>query len=387
MILAAASSVGAPLAPPLELSAAFNPVPVHVQLRELAAFAESEDALLIQDAYGQGEWLQSFEAEIAAALGKEKALFFPTGVAAQNAALCVHADLPAARSADFTTPRPSFMTHPTSHLLLYEEDAYRALLGMTALRVGAAERPLVAADVEPELRKLRAVGQAPACVLVEVPFRELGCAASPWDELVGLRRLCDEYDVPLHMDGARLLEVAPFYAPHSLQEICALFDSVYLSFYKGLGAMTGAMLLGSDAFVGAAVPWRRRLGANPYTSLPYALSCRAAWRKNAGNFEARWHKLRRIAAALAARHAGLVSFEPAEPTCAQCICRLAGDSEALERARDAAAAQTGAKVFRKLRSGDGGEPFFEWTLGPNNLDVDDDVFLEAWAAFAAALES
>ena len=84
---------------------------------------------------------------------------------------------------------------------------------------------------------------------------------------------------------------------------------------------------------------------------------------------------------------GLVTFEPAEPTCAQCICRLAGDSEALERARDAAAAQTGAKVFRKLRSGDGGTQFFEWTLGPNNLDVDDDVFLEAWAAFAAALES
>ena len=65
-----------------------------------------------------------------------------------------------------------------------------------------------------------------------------------------------------------------------------------------------------------------------------------------------------------ARHGGLVTFEPAEPTCAQCICRLAGDSEALERARDAAAAQTGAKVFRKLRSGDGGGQFFEWTLGP-----------------------
>ena len=54
MILASLS-VGAPLAPPLELSAAFNPRPVHVQLRELAAFAESEDELLIQDAYGQGE--------------------------------------------------------------------------------------------------------------------------------------------------------------------------------------------------------------------------------------------------------------------------------------------------------------------------------------------
>ena len=42
---------------------------------------------------------------------------------------------------------------------------------MTALRVGASGAALVAADVEPELDELRAVGQAPACVLVEVPFR------------------------------------------------------------------------------------------------------------------------------------------------------------------------------------------------------------------------
>jgi len=275
------------------------------------------------------------------------------------------------------------MTHPTSHLLLHEEDAFRALLGMTALRVGASARPLVAADVEVELRKLRAVGQAPACVLVEVPFRELGCAASPWEELVALRRVADEYDVPLHMDGARLLEVAPYYAPHAtLQDICALFDSVYISFYKGLGAMTGAMLLGDAGFVGAAVPWRRRLGANPYTSLPYALSCRAAWRAHAGSFEARWHKLRRLAAEIGARHADVVRFEPSEPTCAQVICRLKGASvEALERARDAAEAATGARVFRRLRRADDGDSFFEWTLGPTHLEVEDAVFLEAWEVF------
>ena len=262
------------------------------------------------------------------------------------------------------------MTHPTSHLLLYEEDAYRALLGMTALRVGARSGRS-SPPTSTRLRKLRAVGQAPACVLVEVPFRELGCAASPWDELVGLRRVCDEYDVPLTWT-TRAPSRCSLYAPHSLQEICALFDSVYVSFYKGLGAMTGAMLLGSDAFVGAAAPWRRRLSANPATSLQCALSCRAAWRNNAGDYEA-LAKLRRIAAALAARHAGLVTFEPAEPRCASASAGWPAIRRRSSRARRGGA--DGRQGLPQAAERRRRQQFFEWTLGPNNLDVDDDVFL------------
>ena len=103
MILAAASSVGT-RSRLRRLSAAFNPRPVH-------AVARARRFTIPRASYDTGphrasERLQSFEAEIAAALGKEKALFFPTGVVAQNAALHA-ADLPAARSADFTTPRPA----------------------------------------------------------------------------------------------------------------------------------------------------------------------------------------------------------------------------------------------------------------------------------------
>jgi len=65
------------------------------------------------------------------------------------------------------------------------------------------------------------------------------------------RQLADEFGVALHLDGARLWEIAPFYAAegHSVSEVCGLFDTVYVSFYKGLGALGGAMLLGTDAVV------------------------------------------------------------------------------------------------------------------------------------------
>ena len=67
---------------------------------------------------------------------------------------------------------------------------------------------------------------------------------------------CSRYGTPLHMDGARLLEIAPWYG-RDPAEIAALFDSVYLSFYKGLGGLSGAMLLGTAPFLKQATPWRR----------------------------------------------------------------------------------------------------------------------------------
>ena len=59
------------------------------------------------------------------------------------------------------------------------------------------------------------------------------------------------------MDGARLWESLPFYqndggASRSAADVCAPFDSVYVSFYKGLGGMTGAMLVGSDDMIAEA---------------------------------------------------------------------------------------------------------------------------------------
>ena len=65
--------------------------------------------------------------------------------------------------------------------------------------------------------------------------------------------------------GARLWEATPAYAPHSRAEICALFDSVYVSAYKGLGGLSGALLVGKASFTAQARVWLRRFGGNLYT--------------------------------------------------------------------------------------------------------------------------
>ena len=233
-----------------------------------------------------------------------------------------------------------------------------------------------------------------------------------------MRRLATKYQVPLHLDGARLWEIAPYYkaeAGSSLREVVALFDSAYVSFYKGMGApFAGAMLLGSESFIEAASPWRRRLGANPWTVMPYALSCRDAFHRHSHTFEARWHKAQRLVpllSAAAAAEGGSFRTSPAEPTCCQAHVRIgcgAGCGEgldkaamvaALDAARDSVEAALGVRVYNRLvgtvangggqrdEASDPPEWWFEWTLGPAHVEMEDETFIEAWAAFFRALRT
>jgi threonine aldolase len=134
-------------------------------LSDLSQLAGKDGAAA--DVYGTGEWLQAFEAEVAAALGKPCGRFMPTGVCAQMAALAVYADLPARRSA--VESQRSFVCHETSHLLLWESDAARDLLGLVPLIAGN-DRPMAAADLERVLKRQFAVGVPPSAIIVRLVF-------------------------------------------------------------------------------------------------------------------------------------------------------------------------------------------------------------------------
>ena len=80
--------------------------------------------------------------------------------------------------------------------------------------------------------------------------------------------------------------------------------------------MTGAMLLGEADFIHAAKPWRRRLGGNPFTVLPYAVSCCVAFRRHAAGFEPRYQKLAQIASKMNGAFGELgLRFVPETPHC------------------------------------------------------------------------
>ncbi|MDO9457694.1 low specificity L-threonine aldolase [Nocardioides sp.] len=207
------------------------------------------------DGYGERGAVARVEAEVAGLLGTEAAAFFPSGVMAQQVALRIWCD----RAGSRRVAMPDL-----SHLLVHELDGPRILqhLEVEHLTTG----PTVATAAH-----LAALPGRLAAVLVEVPLRDAGCLVPTYDELAALSAACRERDIRLHLDGARVWE-AQTYLGRSLPDIAALADTVYVSFYKGLGGLAGAALLGPQDVVDEARRWRRRMGGTIYRSTPEAVS-------------------------------------------------------------------------------------------------------------------
>ena len=209
---------------------------------------------LLADTYGKGAFLEGFERRMAGLLGFEAACFMPTGVMAQLIALRIFADEGESRTVGM---------HPSSHHLLHEQDAYRVLHQLESEIVAPWERPILAEDIR---------SKTALCALsVELPVRWIGGQLQTWSQLQELKDAASSCHLPLLMDGARLWECQPYYQ-RSYADICQGFSAVYVSFYKMIGALNGALLAGSAEFIQECRVWRRRMGGDVYQSHPYVAS-------------------------------------------------------------------------------------------------------------------
>lgn len=256
------------------------PVSVKARLSELASAVESDEA---PDVYGAGTLIENFEKEVAALLGKEAAVFMPSGTMAQPIALRIWCERAGVAKIGL---------HPTSHLELHEQKAYQELHGLEAETLGSEATQLSVSDFEKSSASF-------AVALCELPQRESGGTLPSWHELVAMSEFCRSRGIKFHLDGARLWEAQPYYA-RPLAEICALFDSVYVSFYKGLGGITGAILAGPTDFIAEAKIWQRRQGGNLYRLYPYVISAREALKTRLPKMAAYYEKARELALVLAA---------------------------------------------------------------------------------------
>jgi threonine aldolase len=194
-----------------------------------------------------------FERRVADLVGKPAALFFPTGTMAQQVALRVHAE---------RSGRQAVAFHPAAHVEAWEEHGYQVVHGLRGHLLGDRHRLLTAADVA-------AVAEPLAALLVELPQRDLGGALPEWPDLVAAVDAARALGAAVHLDGARLWEAQPYYGrPHA--EIAGLFDTVYVSVYKGLEGVRGAVLAGPVDVIAAAELWRRRLGGSIPDAWPLA---------------------------------------------------------------------------------------------------------------------
>lgn len=234
-------------------------LPGHRQLspaESFSAMAQWCEANQIQhDTYGEGELVQQFEEKIARLLGMPAALFCMTGTMTQVTAL---------RLACAERGNKLVALHPSSHILKHERSNFQLLDHFQAVQLGDPYRPWTVAD-------LQSFAEPISAVQYEFPMREIGGQLPSWEELNAIKAYCHEKNIHLHMDGARLWE-ATSGLEHSLAEIAEGFNSVYVSFYKGIGGLGGAMLLGSEEMIAKAKVWMHMQGDSVFRRSPYVVA-------------------------------------------------------------------------------------------------------------------
>ena len=213
------------------------------------------------DRYGEGGVVAALETEIASLLGKEAAVFVPSGTMAQQAVLRVHAD---------ERHRRTIVFHPMCHLEQHEEQAYQRVHGLIGRPAGHRDRLI-------ELADLTCIAEPVAALLLELPQRDIGGQQPAWDDLVAQCGWAADVGAAVHLDGARLWESAAGYG-RPPGEIAELFDTVYVSFYKGIGALPGCCVAGEANVIAQVRDWRKRMGGTLFGLWPNAasaLSCLA----------------------------------------------------------------------------------------------------------------
>ena len=240
------------------------------------------------DNYGRGGVVAELEAEVAALLGKEAAVFMPTGTMAQQIALRIHADHAGRRGIWF---------HPACHVDTKELRAYELLHGLAGQPVGEPQRLLALDDLIHHRWYGTPTGERPAVLLLELPQRDIGSQLPSWEDLTAQAAWARDNGVRLHLDGARLWGCEPFYG-RSLGEVAALFDTVYVSFYKQLDGLAGCALAGPADLIEEARDWRRRHGGSLYSLWPNAASALAGLRSRLPKMRSHYEHALAVAAAL-----------------------------------------------------------------------------------------
>jgi threonine aldolase len=317
------------------------------------------------DYYGTGSVINDFEDQISELLGKECSIFFPSGTMAQQIAMRIACDRKKLAKVAF---------HPFCHLQIHEQQGLKELHNIDGCLIGAENRLF---DLQ-DLAKLEDV----SAVLFELPQREIGGQLPSWDALVEMCNWCKHKGIHTHLDGARLFEVLPFYEKSAAQ-VCTLFDSVYISFYKGLGGVCGAMLAASKPFMDQARIWKRRHGGDLYHLYPYVLTAKHALALRGNKMTNYWEFAKAFAKCLN-MIAGITTL-PLIPQCNMFHVRFTIEVSALQKALTQVINKHNLAllpIFRKYQSG---EYYIEYWAGDNSCQVDMGVFDEAMDSLANEL--
>lgn len=187
---------------------------------------------------------------VAHLLGKEDAIFLPSGTMCNQIAFRVHC-----------RPGDEIIMDETAHTRHYETGGPAALSGASTYPVRGKRGIFSTKQVEAAIRPSTHAHHFPhsRVVLIEQTSNLGGGTIWPLETIQEVCALAKKHGLAPHMDGARLLN-AVVATGISAQEYAAPFESVWIDFSKGLGAPVGAALAGSETFIRKAWRWKHQFG-------------------------------------------------------------------------------------------------------------------------------
>lgn len=221
----------------------------------LTQLAESEG--FERDVYGNGGILEKLEQKFARLLGKETAVFLPTGTMANHIAL-----------RRLTGSLKRAIVQSDSHIYNDAGDGAQKLSGLNLLPIEgefSAESITRTLEHSASGRVKTGVG----AISLESPLRRGFNTTHSLAEVAGIAELARQQGIGLHLDGARMFMQAAHqgFAP---AELAAFFDTVYVSLYKNFNSAGGAVLAGSKELLADLLHERRMFGGSPYQVWPLA---------------------------------------------------------------------------------------------------------------------
>jgi threonine aldolase len=219
----------------------------------------AEEGKIEPDVYSLGGSVEALEAEFAKLLGKESAVFFPTGTLANHLAIRT-----------LSNGRSRVIVQSDSHIYNDSGDCVQTLSNLNLIPLAAGRAGFTLKDVEEVLEKTATgrVSTRVGVISIETPVRRRSGEMFDLDEMRKISDFARKNEINLHLDGARLF-IASAYTGVSPAEYSSLFDTVYVSLYKYFNAASGAILAGPKSIIEDMFHARRMFGSGLPEAWPY----------------------------------------------------------------------------------------------------------------------
>lgn len=207
------------------------------------------DAEVGDDVYGEDPNVNALQEEAAALLGKEAALYVPSGTMANQIALKTH-----------TQAGDEVIAHPLAHLIRAESAAGAALAGVQFRTLGNPDGSLPVDEVKRAISTGENPHYAPTrLICMENTHNIVGGMVLPLENIDAVAEVARAHGVPMHLDGARVLNAAAALDVKP-DRITGAFETTTLCFSKGLGAPVGSIVAGRKDFIGRCRRFRKMYG-------------------------------------------------------------------------------------------------------------------------------